>query len=67
MPTTECSNATVEFFTPNDQCSRAVQSIYVADNNSAIIDLYFGDCPMRFLNYTIGCSSLFDTDTVSNI
>ena len=67
LPSTECSNATVEFFTANDQCSRAVQSFIVAENASAIVDLYYGDCPMRFLNYTIACSSYFGTDTVSNI
>ena len=60
---TKCSDATVSFFSTNDQCSRAFEGIF-SGNESAIVGLYYGDCPMWFLNFTTVCS---DFNEVNNI
>ena len=65
IPSAECSNATVSFFSTDDQCSRAVEEIF-SGNESAIVGLYYGDCPMRFLNYATVCSDSYG-DEVNNI
>ena len=66
LPPTECSDATTSLLGGTDQCSRAVQALF-SGNESAIVGLYYGDCPMRFLNYTTVCSDYFGDDEVNNI
>ena len=61
LPPTECSDATIDFFSVDDECTRAVQGI-INGNFSAIIGLYYDDCPTRFLNYTTTCNDYFDDD-----
>ena len=53
------------FLGGDDQCSRAVQGLF-SGNESAIVGLYYGDCPMWFLNYTTVCSDYFGDDEVKN-
>ena len=67
LPPTECSDATASLLVGTDQCSGAIRAL-LSGNENALVGLYNGDCPMRFLNYTTVCSDYFgDDDEVSNI
>ena len=63
-PPTECTVASASLVSTDDQCSRAVRGLF-SRNESAIADFYYDDCPMRFLNYAIACSSEFGGDVVN--
>ena len=64
MPPTQCDNATVDFFAANDECSRTVQDLF--SNRDAVVNLYDGDCPMRFNDYATVCRDAFG-DQVTNV
>ena len=64
LPPTECSDATVDLFSIDDPCTRALHDFFDG-NRTAIVGVYFDDCPMRFLNYATACINAFG-DGVSN-
>ena len=66
MPSTECSNATANFFggTQIDECSHAVGGLLM-DNKTALISIVNDDCPTQFLNYVTTCNDVFDNDEVT--
>ena len=65
LPPTQCDAATISFFNASDECTRAVASLF-GGNENAIVNLYDGDCPMRFNNYVMVCSDAYG-DEVNNI
>lgn len=66
LPTSECSDATVNIYSPNDTCSRGVQYLF-NDNDDAIGYLFNGDCPTRFHEYITACNDVFNSDEVNII
>ena len=56
-----CGTAYVDLFTVNDGCARSVQSL-VSGNESAMRDLFYGDCPSRLYNYFTACSTEEDNN-----
>ena len=65
LPPTECSDATVDLFSVDDQCTRALHDV-IGGNSTVLYGVYFDDCPMRFLNYATACNDTI-SDEVSNI
>ena len=65
LPPTQCDATTIDFFTANTECSRAVAS-YFGGNESAVVKLYDGNCPMQFNDYITVCSDAYG-DKVNNI
>ena len=64
LPPTQCDNATIDFFTASTECSRTVAS-YFNGIESAIVNLYDGNCPMQFNDYATVCSDAYG-DEVNN-
>ena len=59
-----CTNATLNLFGPNDECSRAVQELLNDNGNGSMIRYIFNDdCPTRLHGYATVCS--MDNDRVS--
>ena len=54
LPPTQCDTATIDFFTTNIQCSRTVANLFHG-NESAVANLYDGNCPMQFNDYATAC------------
>ena len=62
----QCINATINLFGPDDDCSRAVQEVLDGNGNDSMISFIFsGDCPNRFYYYATTCSMGGDNDMVS--
>ena len=58
VPPTECDNATTEFFAVNNECGRAFLRLS-GGNESAIVSLYDGNCPMQLNDYATACSDVY--------
>ena len=56
ITTVECRTANNSLFLPNDICSISAQQL-LNDNDSAIVNMFSGDCPTRFHAYVNACIS----------
>ena len=63
MPTSTCDTASINFFSQDDECSRAAQKLFSDINiDSTIESLFSGDCPLQFKTYVNACQELFDDE-----
>lgn len=58
LPSTPCTVATVDLVNTDDECCRALESLFTGTSSESITSLYSGDCPTRLLNYSSVCSNV---------
>ena len=63
---TPCSVATADLHGSSDECGRAVESLLFDGDSGTITNLFIGNCPILFLNYTTACRHLYG-DQVNTI
>ena len=61
LPPDLCDVAAINLYDRNDECSRTVRALF-ADDTSALLNLYYGDCPTRFYNFASVCRELLGSD-----
>ena len=61
LPPSNCSNAIVYLFSPNDTCSRAVQYL-LKGNTEGLPYIFDATCAPRFHYFVTDCSVVLDED-----
>ena len=67
LPLTECDNATVALYGPDDDCSRTLQYLVTGNEVAAIMSLIAGDCPTRFSQYLIACNDDLPMEDIDEV